>query len=655
LTVFNDNPVGNANCYRPNGGEVGVTIWGPRASNENIYLEPYKWWNPNSSTWIGYFTFTQPSCYQQGTYGGTTVCNLSYTLAIDRSASADDVGPIEYYLGNFNNGQFDFYLQSPRYHSKTQDHDITETHDISQSKDGSNNKILRDNVSGWQNYAIKFVNMDTQVGVYIKGLTMIRAYKMCGMATVLADECCAGEGGCPSQICRDSQTFQQQSDFANRVDAPCNYDNNCDNLSTTFWDYDDHVKKVDSGQEVTWEWSNPADSFNNYVGSKSCLFNFNNTVLNAQTPSNINDVQFSIKVNNSDWVDFYHTKKAGNHMAPSVDLATHSVLSASNGYDDHPNATNVLHFKVQPNNDTVGLALCDGSDTACQNNDTSFCCRTTGATSNNVGGKVNIYRTYRTVKLYEQKTITVTQTSNGTISAIPPSITNPWTYTDASFAITPQSGYAISHVYVDSVDQGAITSYTFHSVTANHSIIAWFVPTYTITTSSLYMGSISPSGPITVTQGDNQGFTITACNCYQISDVVIDGTTHLGPQTSPFEYTFTNVQSNHTLIATFNVASEEYAPVILDVQGVAVTPPQVTFVIDGTENYSPSSVACESLGEHSFSVDATTSDVYGNYTFQYFDILDGGANHLYYVYDNPATIDVSSSTEFVIATYSMDS
>mgnify|MGYP003381388603 CR=1 FL=1 len=43
-----------------------------------------------------------------------------------------------------------------------------------------------------------------------------------------------------------------------------------------------------------------------------------------------------------------------------------------------------------------------------------------------------------------------------------------------SFTITPNSGYQISSVVVDGVAQGAIASYTFTNVTANHTISASF-------------------------------------------------------------------------------------------------------------------------------------------------------------------------------------
>ena len=44
-----------------------------------------------------------------------------------------------------------------------------------------------------------------------------------------------------------------------------------------------------------------------------------------------------------------------------------------------------------------------------------------------------------------------------------------------TFTIVPGSGYLVSHIYVDGADQGAITSYTFTGVTANHTISAAFV------------------------------------------------------------------------------------------------------------------------------------------------------------------------------------
>lgn len=77
------------------------------------------------------------------------------------------------------------------------------------------------------------------------------------------------------------------------------------------------------------------------------------------------------------------------------------------------------------------------------------------------------------------------------------------------------------------------------------------VVTYTITTSAGANGTINPSGPITVNQGANQSFSITAIPGYAVADVTVDGSS-VGAVGS---YTFSNVQANHSLGASFKVAS----------------------------------------------------------------------------------------------------
>ena len=59
-----------------------------------------------------------------------------------------------------------------------------------------------------------------------------------------------------------------------------------------------------------------------------------------------------------------------------------------------------------------------------------------------------------------------------------------------TFTITPDSGYAISNVTVDGSPQGAISSYTFTNLTANHTISATFTSTATRYTLS---GSVKTS------------------------------------------------------------------------------------------------------------------------------------------------------------------
>ncbi|TVR42599.1 MAG: T9SS C-terminal target domain-containing protein [Bacteroidia bacterium] len=120
-----------------------------------------------------------------------------------------------------------------------------------------------------------------------------------------------------------------------------------------------------------------------------------------------------------------------------------------------------------------------------------------------------------------------------------------------SFSINPNNGFEIADVVVNGSSVGPVTAYTFNNVSADHTIHATFeeipVITYSIQASAGNGGSISPSGAITVVEGDNQSFSIVANSGFEIADVVVDGSS-VGPVTA---YTFNNVSANHTIHATF--------------------------------------------------------------------------------------------------------
>ena len=75
---------------------------------------------------------------------------------------------------------------------------------------------------------------------------------------------------------------------------------------------------------------------------------------------------------------------------------------------------------------------------------------------------------------------------------------------------------------------------------------------YTITASAGTGGTITPSGAVQVAPGANQTFTITPNSGYYISSVVVDSVN----QGSLASYTFTNVQANHTITASFTATSD---------------------------------------------------------------------------------------------------
>ena len=76
-------------------------------------------------------------------------------------------------------------------------------------------------------------------------------------------------------------------------------------------------------------------------------------------------------------------------------------------------------------------------------------------------------------------------------------------------------------------------------------------PVYTITASAGTGGSIDPSGAVSVDFGADQNFTIAPDTGYHVADVFVDGVSESeGVITS---YTFENVDSNHTITASFAV------------------------------------------------------------------------------------------------------
>ena len=142
-------------------------------------------------------------------------------------------------------------------------------------------------------------------------------------------------------------------------------------------------------------------------------------------------------------------------------------------------------------------------------------------------------------------TITASAGAGGSIS--PSGATSVLSGANRTFTISPASGYRIGSVVVDGVSKGAISSFAFSNVTANHTISASFVPVYTITATADTGGAISPSGAVSVSSGANRTFTVTPAAGYRIRSVLVDGMSK-GAISS---FAFSNVTANHTISASF--------------------------------------------------------------------------------------------------------
>jgi hypothetical protein len=169
-------------------------------------------------------------------------------------------------------------------------------------------------------------------------------------------------------------------------------------------------------------------------------------------------------------------------------------------------------------------------------------------TFSNVSANHSISAAFTAVPTY---TIAASAGANGSIS--PAGAVTLSEGGSQTFYIIPGSGYTVDNVVVDGVPAGAVTSYVFSNVTANHSISATFktAPTYTITASAGANGTISPSGAVTVSEGTSMTFAITPSTGYSIASVTVDGNS-VG---SPATYTFSNVTANHTISVAFKTAS----------------------------------------------------------------------------------------------------
>ncbi|MEM2118870.1 MAG: M14-type cytosolic carboxypeptidase, partial [Candidatus Bathyarchaeia archaeon] len=93
------------------------------------------------------------------------------------------------------------------------------------------------------------------------------------------------------------------------------------------------------------------------------------------------------------------------------------------------------------------------------------------------------------------KQYTIIASVSGTGGAIDPSGAVTVTHgEDKTFTITPSYGFHVLDVLVDGESQGAVTTYTFYAVSADHTITAIFAPNeYTLTV------NVSPEGSGTVT------------------------------------------------------------------------------------------------------------------------------------------------------------
>lgn len=167
---------------------------------------------------------------------------------------------------------------------------------------------------------------------------------------------------------------------------------------------------------------------------------------------------------------------------------------------------------------------------------------TNGYTFTNVVANHTISATFA-INTY---TITASANSYGTIT---PSGNNTVNHgEDKTFTFIPYTGYQIDKVYVDGVNAGNSTIYTFEDVCEDHEIYVTFSKlSYTITATTSANGTITPEGTSNVLYGEELNYTFAPNTGYKVKDVKVNNSS-VGAVNS---YSFSNVTSNQTISVEF--------------------------------------------------------------------------------------------------------
>ena len=113
-----------------------------------------------------------------------------------------------------------------------------------------------------------------------------------------------------------------------------------------------------------------------------------------------------------------------------------------------------------------------------------------------------------------------------------------------NYTYSANVGYVITSVLVDGSPVSITGNYLFTNVQANHTVaIKASITNFTITSSSDGHSTINPSGAVKVSYGSAQTYMYSANSGYSVAIVSVDG----NPVSIAGNYTFTNIQANHTI------------------------------------------------------------------------------------------------------------
>ena len=279
------------------------------------------------------------------------------------------------------------------------------------------------------------------------------------------------------------------------------------------------------------------------------------------------------------------------------------TVNSGNGGSVTPNGTQTVYegnnftFTVTPNDCyEIASVTVDGTNVNLTNNQYTI----SNVTANHT---VNV--------TFSQLTYTIAATAGNGGTITPAGNTTVNCGEGQTYTIAANDGYRIVDVTVDGQSQGAIESYTFSNVTANHTISATFIAVLNIDINAdAEGGSVSPTGTQTIDEGGSFTFTVTPEPCYEIGNVTVNGTAVTLDANN--QYTINNITTNQNINVTFNQIT--YTITASANNGGTITPAGTTTVnCDGSQTYSIA--ANEGYRIVEVIVDGQSQGVIESYTF----------------------------------------
>jgi hypothetical protein len=156
-----------------------------------------------------------------------------------------------------------------------------------------------------------------------------------------------------------------------------------------------------------------------------------------------------------------------------------------------------------------------------------------------------------------QYTITTIASEGGAI--LPPGPVEAPEGGDREFWMIPDNGEHVAEVLVDERPMGPLSRYVFKDIGQDHTIEAVFEANppeaHAILAWSAAGGRVEPSGNVFVADGQDETIRLIPDPGFQVADVLVDGES-VGKRQ---QYTFRNVEANHSLIAEFSLSPEGLA------------------------------------------------------------------------------------------------